>query len=640
MDAHNIFRRTLRVLGFGVVFLCWCLFFQGCAIVEMKKQEKVAKESSIIIGWVSIPSQVTGPLIVTAYKLEKNTPVFAHYTVLHGAGEYELMVREGHYHIFAFQDENSNLVYDQGEPAGQFGENDVVWAPSGGVVGPYDILMAGDSSSVTVKPGTVISKVKPKKLYSRMAGARYPLDCDLFSEENGMIGYWNPLNFYREIGGNIYFLEEFDPDKIPILFIHGATGTPKGWQYFVENIDRQRFQPWFYYYPSGSRIKSMSYLLFWKLMNLQKRHKFETLYLTAHSMGGLVARSFLIEHGKSFPNVHLFISLATPWGGDHMASYGVQQSPVVIPSWIDMQPEGPFITSLFGRKLPENVNFYMFYGYRGNRNPLRSNNDGTISLASLLDNRSQKEADMNYAFNEDHTSLIFSKPVVDQYNVLIQSLADKNTSTDQNGGYVDLKLTGYRISGSTSEVTLVLRPVKRDGGEIMTWTYPCETGSILGPFPEGEYRASLLALAFTADNREVPIVLKNGVKIPLSFSMQKEGVILGNVTTASNSENRLVGMPATEFLPPDEKVSLDYITVRGKNVERTIRAKADKTVDFRQVVRLRKDTCSKDKFVVFNLPEGRYHIEVKARGYKKASTTYEVIAGSVKNTYISELIPE
>jgi pimeloyl-ACP methyl ester carboxylesterase len=141
------------------------------------------------------------------------------------------------------------------------------------------------------------------------------LDDELFSEEHGSKGYWEGVSFFKEFGGNIYFLEEYDPQKIPILFIHGATGTPKGWKYFVDNIDRTRFQPWFFYYPSGARIQGMSYLLLWKLENLKFKYNFEQLYITAHSMGGLVARSFIIDYGTHFPYVKLFVSLATPWGG-------------------------------------------------------------------------------------------------------------------------------------------------------------------------------------------------------------------------------------------------------------------------------------------------------------------------------------
>ena len=34
------------------------------------------------------------------------------------------------------------------------------------------------------------------------------------------------MSFLQEIGVSIFFLELYDPDKIPVLFIHGALGTP------------------------------------------------------------------------------------------------------------------------------------------------------------------------------------------------------------------------------------------------------------------------------------------------------------------------------------------------------------------------------------------------------------------------------
>ena len=144
-------------------------------------------------------------------------------------------------------------------------------------------------------------------------------------------------------------------------------------------------------------------------------------------MGGLVARSFIVNYGRQFPYVKLFISLATPWGGDRMAEYGVEQSPAVIPSWIDMQPEGEFITSLYRLKMPEHISFYMFSGHRGSRNPFRSNNDGTIALSSLLDYRPQSEAKMNYAFSEDHASIILSKDVLAQYNTILNEFDEKQS---------------------------------------------------------------------------------------------------------------------------------------------------------------------------------------------------------------------
>jgi len=119
------------------------------------------------------------------------------------------------------------------------------------------------------------------------------------------------FNQLIELGGNIYFLEPYDPAKTPILFVHGAAGSPQNWTYFFQHIDRTRYQPWIFYYPSGSSVDSMSYLLFWKLSNLQRRYHFNKIYFTAHSMGGLVVRNFLANMGGYLPVSKAFISLST-----------------------------------------------------------------------------------------------------------------------------------------------------------------------------------------------------------------------------------------------------------------------------------------------------------------------------------------
>jgi hypothetical protein len=67
--------------------------------------------------------------------------VVEHYIVLHDYGEFELMVREGKYFVFAYCDKNSNLIYDPNEPAGQFGEPKMVSTPTGGVVGGISIAI-------------------------------------------------------------------------------------------------------------------------------------------------------------------------------------------------------------------------------------------------------------------------------------------------------------------------------------------------------------------------------------------------------------------------------------------------------------------------------------------------------------------
>ena len=206
-------------------------------------------------------------------------------------------------------------------------------------------------------------------------------------------------------------------------------------------------------------------------------------------MGGLVARSFIIDYGTHFPYVKLFVSLATPWGGVRMAEYGVKQSPAVVPCWIDMQPESAFIQSLYRTKMPETVSFYMFFGHQGSRNPFRSNNDRTIAFSSLLDRRAQSEAKMNFGFNEDHASIIYSKTVLDQYNAII------NTFSHPSGGHLKIKYSyNYHFEGERPEPTLILQPIGKKGAEMEIRLSANDNGRVLGPFPAGDYLAALALL--------------------------------------------------------------------------------------------------------------------------------------------------
>ncbi|MFH0998409.1 MAG: hypothetical protein V1844_23375 [Pseudomonadota bacterium] len=323
-------------------------FFAGCSFLQLREETKIIQYSTILVGNVSSVFPLGDlPNVVAAYTKEKNKREIVHYTTLHQLGPYELIVPKGNYVIVAFADKNQNLCYDMDEAAGQYVGAEHVVAPAGGVVLDLDIVISGpDTVSIDLPVGSTVSFNHSKKFHSTSPGAIADPDDPLFSEEFGKKGYWLPLEFFKEVGGNIYFLDAYDPDKIPILFVHGAYGSPTGWKGFFEKMDRSRFQPWFFYYPSGASIESMSYLLYWKIYNLQIKYKFKDLYITAHSMGGLVVRSFLTDFGNALPFQTEFVSISTPWGGDALAEKGVKYSPAVIPAWKDIQAEGDFIQSI------------------------------------------------------------------------------------------------------------------------------------------------------------------------------------------------------------------------------------------------------------------------------------------------------
>ncbi len=117
----------------------------------------------------------------------------------------------------------------------------------------------------------------------------------------------------------MFFLEPFDPEKIPVLFVHGAGGNPTVWAPLMNQIDRTHFQPWIFYYPSGLRLDMATEFLRHSLSKILVSYKFKKLVIIAHSMGGLVSRSFVNtivkkdveQRFKQFKL--LYLTLSTPW---------------------------------------------------------------------------------------------------------------------------------------------------------------------------------------------------------------------------------------------------------------------------------------------------------------------------------------
>ena len=145
-----------------------------------------------------------------------------------------------------------------------------------------------------------------------------------FGAESGRLGYFDPVAFSWRIGPGIYFLEEYDPDKIPVLFVHGALSHPSEFERLVRGLDRTRYQPWVFFYPSGGRLGAAAEFLSQLVTRLRLRLGFGRLAVVAHSMGGLVARSFILRYHAAAREdpVELFVALSTPWGGVESARRG------------------------------------------------------------------------------------------------------------------------------------------------------------------------------------------------------------------------------------------------------------------------------------------------------------------------------
>jgi len=66
------------------------------------------------------------------------------------------------------------------------------------------------------------------------------LDEERFAPESARSGLWEPLTALRSEATGLFFAEPYDPDKIPILFVHGIGGTPRDLRTLIESLDRDR----------------------------------------------------------------------------------------------------------------------------------------------------------------------------------------------------------------------------------------------------------------------------------------------------------------------------------------------------------------------------------------------------------------
>jgi len=107
--------------------------------------------------------------------------------------------------------------------------------------------------------------------------------------------------FYKETG--IYAAGDYDPGKIPVVFIHGVKSNPFAFiqvinRLTLENDIRENFQFYFFYYPTGGgwiftapKFRESVRVLRPTFDPEQKDAAFKNMVVITHSMGGLIARA-------------------------------------------------------------------------------------------------------------------------------------------------------------------------------------------------------------------------------------------------------------------------------------------------------------------------------------------------------------
>jgi pimeloyl-ACP methyl ester carboxylesterase len=112
-----------------------------------------------------------------------------------------------------------------------------------------------------------------------------------------------PANYENRAG--LYMLEPYDPDRIPVILIHGLTSIPQMWIPTISAVEsdpeiRGRYQFWVFDYPTGDPIALSALKLRESLAQVYQLYpKTKDMVLISHSMGGLLSQMQAVTTGRA-----------------------------------------------------------------------------------------------------------------------------------------------------------------------------------------------------------------------------------------------------------------------------------------------------------------------------------------------------
>jgi pimeloyl-ACP methyl ester carboxylesterase len=405
-----------RAVVFCVTIL---VLLAGCTLMSAKKDIEKIERVSVVSGEIFSPG-VDSVVVVCCRAVQEGYEA-VQINILKGQGWYFFDVPEGSYSVFAFVDNNNNLKYDAGE---LLSTHDNLLPVQTRINMPARMVDVDLTKNKEVPQGLPVDFNRVEHIHRIDPGEIANLDDPRFSKEKAAMGLWEPYRYVHEVGFGLFWEEEWDSQKIPVIFVHGASGSPQEFRGISRYLDKERFQVGYFYYPSGLRLQGISRFLDSSLRHLRQRYSPKSFVVVAHSMGGLIARKGIISYsnGTERNDIPLFVSISTPWGGHQAAKLGVENSPVVIPSWRDMEPGSAFLKDLWAEDLPDSVDYHLLFSFKGDSSFVMDNNDGSVSIESQLDPRAQVAATRTYGHNSGHTEILFEGDTIRQVVELMEPI--------------------------------------------------------------------------------------------------------------------------------------------------------------------------------------------------------------------------
>jgi pimeloyl-ACP methyl ester carboxylesterase len=153
-------------------------------------------------------------------------------------------------------------------------------------------------------------------------GQTVPLETDLttplayFLEHSDLTELGEYVGFLRgdliRSQTGMRMLSPYQPGKIPVVLVHGLLSSPLTWAPVINDLQadpvlRERYQFWYYYYPTAAPYLSTAAQLRRELEQLRNevdpKHQdpaLDNMVFVGHSMGGLIANLMTIDSGDDF----------------------------------------------------------------------------------------------------------------------------------------------------------------------------------------------------------------------------------------------------------------------------------------------------------------------------------------------------
>jgi pimeloyl-ACP methyl ester carboxylesterase len=396
----------------------------GCAFRTAREVKQAG--TLAFIGGIVTAADGTAGTYVLLYATGKDNKV-----LIDGISElseltstWSFMCEEGdQFVVGAFTDLNANGSRDAGEPAGYLGADAPMTLTARSQIRGLAITLDRATETRPRYPLDTRGEASGRLATLRFSmGDVVTLDDPRFDPKKASIGMWTPLEALRSSGAGVFFLQPYDPKRIPVLFVHGIGGAPTDFSVMIERLDKARFQPWVFYYPSGFRLETPAAALTNNLPRLREKLGFKTLYVVAHSMGGLVALRAILDldaNPRHRDMVGLFVSAAAPYAGHSAVKWGLRLTPEPVPSWLDLEPGSAFLKTL-ERPLPARIPFYLLFSFRrGNNLLLPMSSDSVVPVESQLPLWAQRDAVRSWGFDCEHMGILTEDaPLATFLNVL------------------------------------------------------------------------------------------------------------------------------------------------------------------------------------------------------------------------------